>query len=110
MLTGGWSLVATPGMALLVGAILVICLIRAGYHVTPEGILGRRKMASVFILGASTYTFVVLVISQLVMNGPHLSILCEAGFGNSRIAYLLIGVILDGIFHLWEEFRQAANS
>ena len=66
----------------------------------------RRRLASIVILSASTYTFVVLVLSQLVVKGPQVSVLVHNGFGDQRVAWLLLGVALDGIFRVWDEFRH----
>lgn len=98
-------MLATPATSLLVGVVLLAFLIKRGFHRDLAGSLSRRKMASVFLLSASTYTFVVLVLSQLVFRGPAISILVDKGFGNERVAWLMVGVSLDGAFRIWEEFR-----
>lgn len=105
MLEGVWWFAASPAVALGFGLFIIYLLMRGDYHRAPDGSIGRRRLASVFVLGASSYTFGVMVLSQLVFHGPDVSVLAEKGFGNIRVAYLLSGVFLDGLFRIWDEFR-----
>lgn len=107
MLPGGWSVAATPAASVIVAFAVVILLIRHGFHRTRGGGLERRRLASIVVLSASTYTFLVLVLSQLVIHGPPISLLIHDGFGEARVGWLLLGVALDGVFRVWDEFRQA---
>ncbi len=62
------------------------------------------------MLGASAYTFLVLVASELAFNGPHISDLISEGFGEKRVGYLLLGITLDATFKIWDEFRHSKAS
>lgn len=105
MLNGFWGIVASPEASVFVGVIVLVVLVRLGYHRTIEGIITRRRLASVFGLTASTYTFGVCAIAQLLVHGPTVAQLVEHGFGNERVAWLLSILILDQGFRIWDEFR-----
>jgi hypothetical protein len=104
MLTGPWYWVASSATSVIIAAIALIILIRMGYHREPNGRLGRRRMGSVLGLAASSYTFSVCVVSELVVNGPPISELIEKGFGNERVAWLLLILTFDQVFRLWDEY------
>lgn len=110
MLPGAWGVVASPGLSFISGLGLVLLLIRLKFHRQNDGSLARRRLASVFILGATTYTFGIMVLSQLFLNGPHLSDISRYGFGDSRVSYLLVAVVFDGIFRIWDEYRPLNGS
>lgn len=104
-----WNVVASPAASLIAAVIVIILLVRTGYHRDDAGKLIRKRLASVLILGAATYTFAVLSLSQL-LGGPALSKLSSEGFGDGRVAWLLLGVVADGIFRIWDEFRKSDNN
>ena len=105
MLDFPWSWLASSSAAVLFAALALGILIYLGYHREPGGRLGRRRMGSVIGLSASCYTFVICVFSQLVVKGPKISELIEFGFGNDRIAWLLLILTFDQSFRLWDEYR-----
>lgn len=84
---------------------MVIWLMALGFHRNRDGSLSRRRLASVFLLSASAYTFTVAACSDLFFQGPSLSLIVSDGFGNQRVAWLLVGVVLDSAFRIWDEFR-----
>ena len=105
MLTGAWSLLATPAASLIFSALAVVLLVRCGYHRDKDGAITRRRLASVVLLSAASYSFAICVLSQLVMSGPSVGTLIEDGFGSERAAWLLMGVTLDQALRLWDEYR-----
>ena len=106
MLGGLWVYAASPAASVFAAFGVIVMLVNKGFHRDSKGILDRRRLASLVVLSASTYTFAVLVVSHLFVHGPILSVLVHDGFGDARVAWLLFGVALDGIFRVWDEFRQ----
>jgi hypothetical protein len=105
MLTGIWYWLASSATSMIFAVLALSILIRLGYHREPNGRLGRRRMGSVLGLAASSYTFVVCVVSQLLVKGPSISELIVNGFGNDRVAWLLLILTFDQCFRLWDEYR-----
>ena len=106
MLGGAWAWLASSATAIFVALVVLVILIRGGFHRGPNGKLSRQRCASVFILSASAYTFGVLSVSELLIHGPKLSYLIHYGFGDQRIAWLLSGIVLDTVFRIWDEFSH----
>jgi hypothetical protein len=106
-LPGAWPYLASPLASLVAAIIILILLIRLGYHRDRGGAITRRRLASVFGLAASSYTFAICVVSELALGGPDVAELIDLGFGSERVAWLLLIVVLDQCFRLWDEFRPA---
>lgn len=106
-MTGIWFWVANPAASLFFAVLAIIVLIRMGFHRDNKGALTRRRLGSVVGLAASSYTFIVCVVSQLVVKGPSVAELVQHGFGSERIAWLLLILTLDQLFRLWDEYRPA---
>lgn len=106
-LDGAWAIFASPLMTLVCAAAMVVVLVRLGFHRDKKGALTRRRLASVVGLSASVYTFGLCIFSQLIINGPEMSELISSGFGNERVAWLLVVVVGDGVFRLWDEYRPS---
>jgi hypothetical protein len=106
MITGVWYYLASPIASLVIAVVMLSILIRLGYHRDPNNALARRRLATVVTLSAAAYTFIVLATSELIFHGPHLSVLASEGFGNVRIAWLLLAVVIDICFSIWDEFRK----
>ena len=92
----------------MVGFACVGALVVSGNHLDESKKLRRRNIGAVFIVAAMTYTFSVLVSSNIVFNGPPISLLVNEGFGEQRIGWLLAGVIVDGTMRIWEEFHHSS--
>lgn len=105
LLVGIWGVIASPAVSLGVGIIVLVSLIQCGFHRDGKGAVTRRRLASVFGLSVSTYTFSVCAASQLVFGGPTVGTLVDQGFGSERIAWLLAVLIVDQLFRVWDEFR-----
>ena len=103
-----WAAFANPTASLIAASLAVLVLIALGYHRDATGALTRRRLTSVIGLAASCYTFVVLVASQLLLDGPSVATLIREGFGDERIAWLLLLVTVDQFFRLWDEYRAAS--
>lgn len=106
-LPGAWPYVASPLASLFAAVVILFLLVRLGYHRDRNGAITRRRLASVFGLAASSYTFAICVAAQLVFSGPDIAALIDRGFGSERVAWLLLIVVLDQCFRLWDEFRPA---
>lgn len=106
MLPGAWGIVASSAATVIVGVAAVWWLRRCGFHRDASGTLQRPRIASVFVAAATTYTFATLTASELVFKGPAISVLIHEGFGDQRIAWLLVAVVIDSICRLREEFRR----
>ena len=106
-LPGAWPYLASPLASLFAAIVILILLVRLGYHRDRSGAITRRRLASVFGLAASSYTFAICVTAELVFGGPEVAALIDRGFGSERVAWLLLIVVLDQGFRLWDEFRPA---
>lgn len=106
-LPGAWPYVASPLSSLIAAVLILILLVRLGYHRDRTGAITRRRLASVFGLAASSYTFAVCVVAQFAFGDPDVATLIGKGFGSERVAWLLLIVALDQGFRLWDEFRPA---
>lgn len=106
MLGGLWGWAATPATSLFVGIVVVAFLIVCGYHRHVDGRLLRRRVAAVFVFAAATYTFVVCASAELIWHTPHLTEVIRDGFGEQRVALLLVGIAFDGVLRMWDEFRH----
>jgi hypothetical protein len=105
MIGGIWWFLANPLASMVSAVAMLSILVWLGYHRDPTGKLARRRMAAVVILSASAYTFALCAFCELFMHSPHLSVLIKYGFGEQRVAWLLLGVIIDICFSIWDEFR-----
>ena len=86
---------------------MLLLLVQLGYHRDEKGALARRRLGSVIVLSASTYSFGLMFLSQIVVHGPGVAELVGDGFGDARIAWLMFGVMLDGVWRVWDEFSPA---
>lgn len=109
MLQGVWWFATQPAMPLMAGMILMSLVIIKNFHRNEDGSIAKHRLTTVIALSASVYIFSVLAASQLIFNGPDISVLIKDGFGSSRFALLLVVFILDGSFRIWNEFRNSQN-
>lgn len=109
MLSGAWAYTATPASSLFVGIVTVALLVVCGFHREPGAPLNRLRIASVFVTSAATYTFCILAWAQIVCT-ISLSRVIAHGFGDERIAWLLVAVTFDGVLRIWDEFRPGQIS
>lgn len=84
---------------------MLFLLCRQKYHRNSDGSLSRQKLATVLLLSASTYTFTVAFVSEIILHGPNLSAIFRDGFGDGRVAWLLFGVIIETGMRIWDEYR-----
>ncbi len=104
-MTSLWGWVASPGAALTAGVCTIILLTLNGYHRNDDNSLANTKIVKVFLLSTLAYTFLTLAISEILIEANTLPVLISDGFGNGRVAYLLVGVALDQMLRVWDEFR-----
>ena len=102
---GAWGYLASSGAALAVGIAVAGLLIILRKHRDANGRVHRVRIAAVFGLAASTYTFIVCVIAQLVFHDPTIVQIIGEGFGGERIAWLLALVAADSSLRVWDEFH-----
>ena len=105
MLEGVWGWVAHPGASLAAASLLTAVLLRRGKHVDQNNELLNMRVVSFFLLGATTYTFAVIVASNLIFDGPPASELIGLGFGDQRISWLILGVFLESTLRVWSYLR-----
>ena len=101
MLTTVWAVAASP-VAQLTAAVVGALLVRAfSRHKDASGKLDAPRLSLAFGVAGSVYTWLVCILAQLGMRGnPTISTLVEHGFGNDRIAWLLVIVAADGVLRL----------
>lgn len=100
MLGGYWPWVASSGAAVLVGVIILIPYFWRGLHKDDDGSIAGPRTVSYFTNAAATYTFLVACSAELVFEEPHLSTIISEGFGDERMSWLLLAVVLNNIFVL----------
>ena len=91
---GGWGFIAAPGPALVIGIVCLAYLVYRGFHREDNGKISRANIASAVMLGASLYTMVVLILGQFFFEVP-ISTAVEHGFGNQRLAWLIVFMATD---------------
>jgi len=87
---------------------MVTVLCRMKFHRSVDGRLNRQRLATVLLLSASTYTFVVAILSELIFHSPGLSAIFHDGFGDGRVAWLLFGVCLEAVIRIWDEYSPTS--
>lgn len=95
MLSGFWIYAASTPAAVLVGFLALTLIVKAALRDPKSSSTRLQRAAAAFALCASVYTFGVLTISQLVISGPSVSDLIEHGFGNERVAWLMLVIICE---------------
>ena len=100
-----YSVLASSTAALSSALLIIFILTYLGAHRNSDGAISRRRLASVFVLSASAYTFFVLATGELIF-GISIEHMISDGFGGERLAWLLLLIFTDLIFRLWDEFRR----
>jgi hypothetical protein len=89
-----WALASTPGASLLAGVVALVALVILKKCTEKNGELSARRISSAVMLTASCYTMVVLVIGEFYLAIP-VSETIRVGFGDSRVAWVLVYLIVD---------------
>ena len=93
MLEGVWAYAASIQASLIFGFVCMWILLS---KITPNDKNGTRaqKAAGVVALFAGLYTYTILVVSNY-SNVYTVSQLIDGGFGNDRIAFLIVMVVAE---------------
>ena len=89
-----WTWLATPGASLIAGCLCLAMLCVSGKHRSNTGQLDRVAVASSVMLTAMLYTLIILVIGEFFLGRP-VSATIRDGFGDTRVAWLLVALGLD---------------
>lgn len=105
---GVWGVFANIQASIIFGFVALICMFR--HIVSDNDNPGTRpqRAAAIFALCASFYTFFLLVISQ-IFGGPVISELIELGFGNERVAWLLLAVVTEQCVRLLDMIKSKSR-
>ena len=106
---GIWLLVATPGASLFVGIVCLALLCRRNGHRESDGSLSRTKISNAVMLSAAFYTMIILIIGQFFVGAPVSKTIAE-GFGDGRIAWLIVVLALDTGMRIWSLFDPKSKS
>ena len=95
-----WTYFASIQASIFAGVFIIILLWKPVLS-RKEGLSTRpQRAAGMLALSASFYTFGVLIFSQLLINGPNISLLISNGFGDERIAWLLLAIFAEQAIRL----------
>ncbi len=94
MIDFAWSYLATPGASLIAGLFGLAYLIYSGKCRGHKVNLPRGRFANAVMLSALFYTLIVLVVGQFFF-GHAVSTTINQGFGDTRVAWLLVVLAVD---------------
>lgn len=97
-----WHLASTAPTSLLVGVLCTLLLLLFRRHRDKEGNTSPQKIVSSFLFGISVYTLIVLIIGHFGTNTMLKMI--DNGFGETRVAWLFVGLAADGFARLYRVF------
>ena len=89
-----WFWIASPGASLIAGLACLLLLWLKNRRATGEARMSRANIASTVLLAASLYTMIVLVVGEFFV-GARVSETIKNGFGDGRVAWLLVALALD---------------
>jgi uncharacterized membrane protein len=102
-----WNWAATPGASLIVGIFGLVLLLAKRCHRDNRGKISRQKISAALLLAAAAYTMMTAVIGQFFLGIP-LSQTIKHGFGDQRIAWLLVFLVVDMLARYLRLFDPAA--
>ena len=102
-----WSWAISPGASLIAGLIALAMLVRSGRHLEPNGDVATLAVVNSVISTAMLYTIVILVIGEFFVGSP-VSQTVKEGFGDKRMGWLLVPVMLDYGVRVWSMLRPKA--
>ena len=95
-----WLWVASPAASVTAGLVSLAILIRRGRHRDTRGRAAHGSIAMAILQGAALYTFIVTVLGHWFLHIP-VAASVQAGFGNERFAWLLLGISIDLLYRLY---------
>jgi uncharacterized membrane-anchored protein len=99
-----WQWIATAPASLMAGVALVLLLVFCDGHRDDENQrISAQKLVAVFLGGLSAYTLLMLVIGHFFLNIP-ISEDISSSFGDSRVAWLFVGVTADVMARVYSLF------
>jgi hypothetical protein len=90
-----WATLARSEWAIASGIILACLLVFVGRHKDYDGSVASSKIVAAVSLGASSYTFFLVFLSEMIFHGPTTSTIIGQGFGDQRIGWLLVNIVFD---------------
>lgn len=97
-----WHFASTAPASLLVGVLCTAFLLIFRLHRDKDGNTSPQKIISSFLFGISTYTLIILIIGHF---GYNIMIkMIDDGFGETRVAWLFVGLAADGFARLYRVF------
>jgi hypothetical protein len=93
--------------AITFGLLCAFALIISRRHRDNQGNIVSQRITAVTLLSISTYVLFVLLIGFWVFGVP-ISVIVARGFGDERIAWLLLGTLVDTAIRLYAFFEPEA--
>jgi hypothetical protein len=93
------AFLATSQASLICGALAMATLLILRRHRGEDGRTSPQKIVSAFLFGISVYTLIVLVIGHFFLH--NMLEMISGGFGEPRVAWLLLGLAADGFARLY---------
>jgi RsiW-degrading membrane proteinase PrsW (M82 family) len=97
-----WHFASTAPASLLVGIICTALLLLFRRQRDETGKTSPQKIVASFLFGISVYTLIVLVVGHFASNTMIRMI--DEGFGETRVAWLFVGLAADGFARLYRVF------
>lgn len=85
---------ATPAASVVAGGLLLAILILCGRHRDGNRRTSRLKFVNAFMLGATEYTWAVIMYEHFFMKVPITSVI-DHGFGEERIAWIFLFTMIE---------------
>lgn len=103
-----FATIASAQLSLLVGLIVVAALLLLKRHRDRHGKLDSSKIIAGFLFSIALYTMLICAIGQFFLGIP-VSVSIHSYFGDSRIAWLFVGLAADLFARLYLLFDPDLN-
>jgi hypothetical protein len=89
-----WVFIASPGASLLAGILCLLVLFLKNRSRDERSKVWRADVGSVVLLAASLYTMLIVILGDFFAIAK-VSETIRDGFGDGRVAWLILGLALD---------------
>jgi hypothetical protein len=96
---------ATPGASLIVGITGLWWLWKKNCYRDHRGKISRQKISSAVLMPAAAYTMAIAVIGQFFLH-IDVSSTIKDGFGDQRVAWLLVFLVVDVMARYYRLFED----
>ena len=98
-----WAIIVSPAASVFCGLACLLSLVLRGRHRDLTGKTAHGKIAMAVLQSAACYTMLTTIAGHWFLK-IQLSETIQAGFGNDRFAWLLLGLSVDSIGRIYGLF------